>query len=146
FRIADTAKRPYGQLQASFGLGFLHLRRGEFTRAIPVLERALEICRISNLRALAFHGVAAFLGGSYAWSGRVGDAIALLDPVVAQTAPMGAGVDHLIAPRPARPPRPRDRGQRASPGGGAGRSRGRGRAGGGMRARRGATRLRSRMR
>jgi tetratricopeptide (TPR) repeat protein len=96
-RIADTAKRPYGQLQASFGLGFLHLRRGEFARAIPVLERALEICRASNLRALAFHGVAAFLGGSYAWSGRVSDAIALLDPVVAQTATMGAWFDHIIA-------------------------------------------------
>jgi hypothetical protein len=41
--------------------------------------------------------VAAFLGGSYAWSGRVGDAIALLDPVVAQTATMGAWFDHIIA-------------------------------------------------
>ena len=97
FRIADTAKRPFGQLQASFGLGFLHLRRGEFARAIPVLERALEICRASNLRALAFHGVAAFLGGSYAWSGRIDDAIALLDTVVAQTATMGAWFDHIIA-------------------------------------------------
>jgi class 3 adenylate cyclase/tetratricopeptide (TPR) repeat protein len=97
FRIANAANRPFGQLQASFGLGFLHLRRGEFARAIPVLERALEICRVSNLRALAFHGVAAFLGGSYAWSGRVGDAIALLDPVVAQTATMGAWFDHIIA-------------------------------------------------
>jgi tetratricopeptide (TPR) repeat protein len=97
FRIADATNRPFGQLQASFGLGFLHLRRGEFGRAIPVLERALEICRVSNLRALAFHGVAAFLGGSYAWSGRVGDAIALLDPVVAQTATMGAWFDHIIA-------------------------------------------------
>jgi class 3 adenylate cyclase/tetratricopeptide (TPR) repeat protein len=97
FRIADAANRPFGQLQASFGLGFLHLRRGEFGRAIPVLERALEICRVSNLRALAFHGVAAFLGGSYAWSGRVSDAIALLDPVVAQTATMGAWFDHIIA-------------------------------------------------
>jgi tetratricopeptide (TPR) repeat protein len=62
-----------------------------------VLERALEICRVSNLRALAFHGVAAFLGGSYAWSGRVDDAIALLDTVVAQTATMGAWFDHIIA-------------------------------------------------
>jgi tetratricopeptide (TPR) repeat protein len=96
-RIADAANRPFGRLQASFGLGFLHLRRGEFARAIPVLERALEICHVSNLRALAFHGVAAFLGGSYAWSGRVGDAIALLDPVVAQTATMGAWFDHIIA-------------------------------------------------
>jgi tetratricopeptide (TPR) repeat protein len=97
FRIADTAKRPFGQLQASFGLGFLHLRRGEFAQAIAVLERALEICRVSNLKALAFHGVAAFLGGSYARSGRVDDAIALLDPVVVQTATMGAWFDHIIA-------------------------------------------------
>jgi tetratricopeptide (TPR) repeat protein len=81
----------------SFGLGFLQLRRGEFAQAIPVLERALEICRVSNLRALAFHGVAAFLGGSYAWSGRVDDAIALLEPVVGQTATMGAWFDHIIA-------------------------------------------------
>jgi tetratricopeptide (TPR) repeat protein len=97
FRIADAANRPFGQLQASFGLGFLHHRRGEFAQAIPVLERALEICRVSNLKALAFHGVAAFLGGSYAWSGRAGEAIALLDPVVAQTATMGAWFDHIIA-------------------------------------------------
>ncbi len=96
-RIADAADRPFGRLLASFGLGFLHLRRGEFPQAIPVLERALEICRVSNLKALAFHGVAAFLGGSYGWSGRVGDAIALLDPVVAQTATMGAWFDHIIA-------------------------------------------------
>ena len=95
--ISDTANRPFGRLQASFGLGFLHLRRGDFPQAIPVLERALEICRVSNLKALAFHGVAAFLGGSYGWSGRVGDAIALLDPVVAQTAAMGAWFDHIIA-------------------------------------------------
>jgi tetratricopeptide (TPR) repeat protein len=96
-RIADTVNRPFGQLQASFGLGLLHLRRGELAQAIPVLERALQICRVSNLKALAFHGVAAFLGGSYAWSGRVGDAIALLDPVVAQTATMGAWFDHIIS-------------------------------------------------
>ncbi len=96
-RIADAANRPFGRLQASFGLGFLHLRRGEFAQAISVLQRALEICRVSNLRALAFHGVAAFLGSSYAWSGRVGDANALLDPVVAQTATMGAWFDHIIA-------------------------------------------------
>ena len=95
-RIATTANRPFGQLQASHSLGFIHLRRGEFARAIPVLERAVEICRVSNLKALAFHGVAAFLGGSYAWSGRVGDAITLLDPVVAQTATMGAWFDHII--------------------------------------------------
>jgi class 3 adenylate cyclase/tetratricopeptide (TPR) repeat protein len=96
-RIADAADRPFGRLQASFGLGFLHLRRGEFPQAIQVLEGALEICRASNLKALAFHGVAAFLGGSYGWSGRVGDAIALLEPVVAQTATMGAWFDHIIA-------------------------------------------------
>jgi len=62
-----------------------------------VLERALEICRVSNLRALAFHGVAAFLGASYAWSGRVAEAFTLLDPVVTQTAAMGAMFDHIIA-------------------------------------------------
>jgi class 3 adenylate cyclase/tetratricopeptide (TPR) repeat protein len=96
-RIADAADRPFLQLLASFALGFVHLRRGEFARAIPVLERALEICRVSNLRALAFHGVAAFLGASYAWSGRVAEAFTLLDPVVTQTAAMGAMFDHIIA-------------------------------------------------
>jgi tetratricopeptide (TPR) repeat protein len=96
-RLAGAANRPFGQLQASFGVGFVHLRRGEFAQAIPVLERALEICVASNLKALAFHGVAAFLGGSYAWSGRVAEAIALLEPVVVQTATMGAWFDHLIA-------------------------------------------------
>jgi class 3 adenylate cyclase/tetratricopeptide (TPR) repeat protein len=95
-RMAEDLGRPFPALQASFGLGFVHLRRGEFRQAISVLERGLGVCRASGLRALAFHGIAAFLGAAYSLSGRSRDAIALLEPVVAQAAAMGANFDYLI--------------------------------------------------
>jgi tetratricopeptide (TPR) repeat protein len=94
--MAEALGRPFPALLASFGLGFVHLRRGDFRQAISVLERGLDVCRASGLRALAFHGIAAFLGSAYGQSGRSRDAITLLEPVVAQTAAMGATFDYLI--------------------------------------------------
>ncbi|MGH2375367.1 MAG: tetratricopeptide repeat protein, partial [bacterium] len=97
FRIAEALDRPLVFLRASFALGLLHLRKGDIGRAIPVLERGLEVSRSSGFQALAFHGVAAFLGAAYTLAGRLEEAVPLLDRVVTQTESMGAWFDHLIA-------------------------------------------------
>jgi hypothetical protein len=40
-RIADESRQPYPVVAASFGLGLLHLRRGEVRDAVAVLERGM---------------------------------------------------------------------------------------------------------
>jgi class 3 adenylate cyclase/tetratricopeptide (TPR) repeat protein len=86
-RIAEAVDHPYSILTARFGVGGLHLRRGDLTRAIAVLEHALELCRTwdSQLR-LWFLGVAPSLAHAYALTGQTSQAIALLERATAQAA------------------------------------------------------------
>jgi len=86
-RIAEAVDHPYSILAAQFGLGSLHLRRGEVARAIAVLERALELCRTwdTQLR-LWFLGVAPSLAHAYALSGKAPQAIVLLESAIEQAA------------------------------------------------------------
>ena len=84
-RIAETVDHPYSILAAYFGVGSLHLRRGEMARSIAVLERALELCHTwdTELR-LWFLGVAPSLGHAYALSGKSMQAITLLEHATEQ--------------------------------------------------------------
>jgi tetratricopeptide (TPR) repeat protein len=86
-QIAETRDHPYSILAAYFGAGSLHLRRGEVARAVGVLERALDLCHTwdTQLR-LWFLGVAPSLGHAYALSGKVAQAIPLLEQAAEQAA------------------------------------------------------------
>jgi class 3 adenylate cyclase/tetratricopeptide (TPR) repeat protein len=79
-RIAEAVEHPYSILAAYFGVGGVHLRRGDVTRAISVLERALDLGRTwdTQLR-LWFLGVAPSLGHAYALAGEPVRAIPLLE-------------------------------------------------------------------
>src|SRR5262245_58172376 len=77
---------------SSFALGRLYLRRGDVALAVSVLARGGEVACVSGVRGLGFHGVAAFLGAAYAWSGRSAEAISLLEPIVEQTAALGGAL------------------------------------------------------
>jgi DNA-binding SARP family transcriptional activator/tetratricopeptide (TPR) repeat protein/energy-coupling factor transporter ATP-binding protein EcfA2 len=76
--IAETADRPYGLAHVCFGLGFLHLRKGELRRALRVLKRGLSLCRGLDAPLLAA-ALGALLGYGYALSGRPREGISLLD-------------------------------------------------------------------
>ncbi|MGQ0670935.1 MAG: tetratricopeptide repeat protein, partial [Actinomycetota bacterium] len=89
--------RPFMLLMTSWAHGLVHLRRGDISRAIPALERGLEESRASGFQALAFHGVAAFLGAAYTLAGRLEEAVPLLERVVTRTESMGAWFAYLIA-------------------------------------------------
>jgi tetratricopeptide (TPR) repeat protein len=82
-RIAEAANEPFSLVQAYLGVGGLCLRQGDFDRAIPVLERALVLCRDANIRVL-IPRVAASLGYAYAISGRFTEAIPPLEQAVEQ--------------------------------------------------------------
>jgi tetratricopeptide (TPR) repeat protein len=85
--LAGAAKHPYSLIIACWGLGYTYLRRGEVARAVAILERALDLCRDSELRIVFPHS-AACAGFAHAHSGRIDSAISLLDKAVEAGASM----------------------------------------------------------
>jgi class 3 adenylate cyclase/tetratricopeptide (TPR) repeat protein len=82
-RIAEAVNQPYSVVHASFSTGFLHLRKGDLHEAITVLERGVELCQVWNFRVQWFL-IAACLGYAYALSGRVAEAVLLLEQALGQ--------------------------------------------------------------
>jgi tetratricopeptide (TPR) repeat protein len=77
-RIAEAVDHPISRILAYLGVGFFALRQRDLCRAIPVLERCLDLCRVWNSRVW-FPEAAAALGCAYAWTGRVTEAFPLLE-------------------------------------------------------------------
>ena len=76
-RIAESADHPFSVANALMAVGYLHLRQGDFELAIPSLERAVATCRTWQIETLVAFPVAG-LGYAYALTGRVADALPLL--------------------------------------------------------------------
>jgi class 3 adenylate cyclase/tetratricopeptide (TPR) repeat protein len=89
-RVAETGESPYGLAMAYQGAGLLSLLQGNFHYAIALFERGLVLCRSRNLENW-FYGLAAALGYAYALSGRLAEALPLLEQVVEQEAAMRGG-------------------------------------------------------
>jgi tetratricopeptide (TPR) repeat protein len=80
-RIAQTAGHPYSEVWARVGLGYAHLRYGDFTHAARVLEPGLAVSREMDFRvALPF--TAGLMGSAHLWSGRAENAVPLLEEAV----------------------------------------------------------------
>ena len=86
-RIAEAAAHPVSLMIAFWGLGLLALRQGDLQRALPRLERAVDLCQDADL-ASWFPRMAAPLGAAYTLAGRVADAWPLLTQALAQTTAM----------------------------------------------------------
>jgi class 3 adenylate cyclase/tetratricopeptide (TPR) repeat protein len=87
-RIAEAVDHPHSLILAYLGVGFLALRQRDLSRAIPVLERCLDLCRVYN-SLLWFPETAAALGYTYVLSGRVAEALPLLEQADQRDAAMG---------------------------------------------------------
>jgi tetratricopeptide (TPR) repeat protein len=87
-RIAETSGHPGSLARIYNGVGQLYLRNGDLPKAISMLERAWQFCRVANI-ALFSPVIAANLGSAYALSGRVAEALPLLEQAVAHAASMG---------------------------------------------------------
>ncbi len=85
-RIAEAADHPFGLAAACSGVGVLFLIKGDLHRAVLVLERGLSLCQIVPFW---FPRIASPLGAAYALSGRLAEALLLLEEAVAQAAAMG---------------------------------------------------------
>ena len=86
-RIAEAATHPVSLIFACGGIGVLALHQGELSRALPLLEHAVSICREANL-PVYFPWTAGALGSAYSLAGRITDAVPLLTQALEQTSAM----------------------------------------------------------
>jgi class 3 adenylate cyclase/tetratricopeptide (TPR) repeat protein len=77
-RIAEHVGEPVGRVAAYIALGSLRRGKGDLGEAIPVLERAHALCQEAN-QPTWLPITAAELGYAYALSGRLGEALPLLE-------------------------------------------------------------------
>jgi predicted ATPase/class 3 adenylate cyclase len=87
-RLAESVGQPFTLGVAYWGAGHLYLRQGDVERAIPLLERGLEICRASDIEQL-FRWVAPSLSHAYAFTGRLDEAVSLAEQAVERAAAGG---------------------------------------------------------
>jgi class 3 adenylate cyclase/tetratricopeptide (TPR) repeat protein len=87
-RIAEAVDHPNSLVHAYLSVGFLFLRQRDLSRAISMLERGLDLCRVFNIR-LWFPETAAALGCAYTLSGRVAEALPLLEQAEQRGTAMG---------------------------------------------------------
>jgi tetratricopeptide (TPR) repeat protein len=89
--IAEAADQPFSRIWAYVGIGKLYLDKGDVHRGIPVLERGLALCQVWDIPNM-FPTVASRLGYAYALSGRVSEALPLLEQVISN----GRGASHAL--------------------------------------------------
>ncbi len=77
-RIAEVANHPFSLNTAYLEVGYLYFRKGALDKAIALLQRSLEVCRLWDIRQNLPRVVVA-LGNAFAATGRVGEAMPLLD-------------------------------------------------------------------
>jgi len=94
-RIAETVNHPLSLIHAYLGIGALTLRQRDLARAIPILERCLDLCRVFNILSW-FPSTASALGWAYACAGRVAEALPLLEQVEQRGAAIGTVGSHTL--------------------------------------------------
>ncbi len=83
-RIAEAVAHPASLMLAYRGIGLLALRQGDLRRALPLLERAVDICQGAELPFFS-PVMAAALGEAYTLARRIADAVSLLTEALEQT-------------------------------------------------------------
>jgi DNA-binding SARP family transcriptional activator len=94
--IAEQRATAFALVHAYSGAGFVHLRRGDFNSAMAAAGRAVDLCRGRDFSAL-WAIAAAILGPAYTASGRVGEAIPLLERAAEIAASLGSPVLGFLA-------------------------------------------------
>jgi class 3 adenylate cyclase/tetratricopeptide (TPR) repeat protein len=94
-RVSEAADHPASLMLASWGAGLLALHQGDLSRALPLLERAVDLCQDTDLPVF-FPRQAASLGTAYILSGRVADAVQLLTPAVEQTSALAMVIHQVL--------------------------------------------------
>lgn len=84
----EQVEQQHGLIFAYRGVGYLHLLKGDLGKAIPLLERSLQLCRALDLPGY-LTWVMSRLGYAYALCGRVAEGLPLLEQAVERAASTG---------------------------------------------------------
>ena len=95
-RVAETAEQAFSLTTVSYSVGVLYLQQGAFQKAIPVLERSLEICQGADI-PLVFPWAASALGLARLLTGRPGPALPLVEQAVQAAASVRLGYSVCLA-------------------------------------------------
>jgi tetratricopeptide (TPR) repeat protein len=80
---------------ACAAVGRLYLRQGHVEKSIAILERGLDVCRVTNI-SLLVPVTASSLGAAYTLAGRVNDGLLLLEEAVRRAKAMHRMVDQAL--------------------------------------------------
>ena len=96
-RPGEVQNRPSNLAYALSDLGRFYLRRGDLSKAIPVLERSLALCNTLELTSISIRAMSS-LGAAYTLGGRVGEAVLLLEQAVDRqsASTRGGTIDSLL--------------------------------------------------
>ena len=89
-RLGEMLDNPYGLIWACFRLALVHCARGDLGHALPLLERAADLCRVWNVLLFAPR-VAGTLGYVRALSGRIEEGLVLVEEALRAPESMAAG-------------------------------------------------------
>jgi tetratricopeptide (TPR) repeat protein len=93
--IAEASEHPQSVISACFGLGTGHMRRGNLEQAIAVLERGRTVAEATALGG-AFLELVSPLASAYALSGRVAQAVELLQGAIARAVTLRNPMGHWL--------------------------------------------------
>ena len=80
-QIAEGSHHPHNLVAAYWAVGYLGRMRGRIAGAVDALERGYALCESAGIN-LWLRPSAAMLGHAYAWTGRLNEAIRLLERAV----------------------------------------------------------------
>jgi class 3 adenylate cyclase/tetratricopeptide (TPR) repeat protein len=80
-RIAEMVGQPFSLANAYLMLSYIYIVKGDLEKATPLAERSLDICRNAEIVAEVSRA-AAQLGYAYLYSGRIAEALTLLEQAV----------------------------------------------------------------
>ena len=86
--IAEEAGHPFSLVTICFGLGTLHFRRGDLSRAAALLDRGLGLARTWEYRSWV-PPIASLLGLTHTLTGTVEEGLQLLEQAVEEAEAMG---------------------------------------------------------
>ena len=82
--LVEASERLYERLIVSWRLGYLYMRQGRLSQALPLLAQAVSLSQEADIPEV-YRLAAPRLALAYALAGQVADALAVLGPVVEDT-------------------------------------------------------------
>jgi tetratricopeptide (TPR) repeat protein len=92
-RLAEAVDHPLTRVQAYVWVSILDALKGEFRQAIQRLEQALALGQAMTIRFF-MPWIASGLGSAYAATGRLAEAMPLLEGAVTQAEALGISLEH----------------------------------------------------